>query len=37
MGLFVTLNRRIAHLQLGLQPGTLKYWHHVILADARSR
>ena len=37
MGLFAALNRRIFNLQLGLQPDVLKYWHHVVLADARSR
>lgn len=37
MGLFAALNGRISRLQLGLQPETLKYWHHTILRDARSR
>ena len=37
MVLFAALNRRISNLQLGLQPDTLKYWHAIILADAKSR
>lgn len=37
MGMFTALNRRISNLQLGLQPDTLKYWHAIILADAKSR
>ena len=36
MGMFAALNGRISRLQLGLQPETLKYWHHTILREARS-
>ena len=37
MGLFAALNGRISRLQLGLQPETLRYWHHTIQQDARAR
>lgn len=36
MGMFAALNGRISRLQLGLQPETLKYWHHTILHEARA-
>ena len=37
MGLFAALNHRISHLQTGLQPEALQYWHHKVLEDARVR
>ena len=36
MGLFAELNGRIAHLQEGLQPAHLRYWHDCVISDARA-
>ena len=36
MVLFEELNARIADLQEGLQPESLRYWHNLVVSDARA-